>query len=147
MNIDNQRMENAVTINIHLHIPISEISFRFARSGGHGGQNVNKVETKVELLFDVGASPSLTDSQRHHLMRKLGSRIDSSGVLRIIAQDSRSQWQNRVDAMERFVEMLREAMKPVKKRVKTKVPRSVKERRLEEKKRRSQTKQFRRGME
>ena len=140
-------MDNTVTINNHLQLPYSEVSFRFARSGGHGGQNVNKVETKVELLFDVGKSKSLSDVQRRQVTRKLSSRIDSHGVLRIVAQDSRSQWRNRVEAMERFVELMRAALKPAKKRIATKLPKPAREKRLEEKKRRGRIKQLRRIVE
>jgi ribosome-associated protein len=140
-------MDTIITINDRLEIPYSELSFRFARSGGHGGQNVNKVETKVELLFDVGRSPSLSEAQRRHIMTRLQSRIDSDGVLKIVEQDSRSQWRNRVEAMERFKELIGAALKPVKKRVPTKIPRQDREKRLEAKKRRSRLKQLRRDLE
>lgn len=140
-------MDNTITINDHLELPYSELHFRFARSGGRGGQNVNKVETRVELLFDVGASPSLTDAQRHQVLKKLRSKIDSDGVLRIVAQESRSQWRNRVDAMDRFKELIGAALKPAKKRIATRTPHSVKEKRLDEKKRRGRIKQLRRDID
>jgi ribosome-associated protein len=140
-------MDNTITINDKLEIPYSELSFKFARSGGHGGQNVNKVETKVELLFDVGKSPSLSDAQRRQLMNRLQSRIDADGILRIVEQDSRSQWRNRVKAMDRFRELMSTALKPVKRRIATKIPRQDREKRLEAKKRRSRLKQLRRDIE
>jgi|ERR1041385_4794198 ribosome-associated protein len=139
-------MNESITINDQLTLPYSDVSFRFARSGGSGGQNVNKVETRVELLFDVAGSKSLTEEQRRQIMGKLRSYIDSAGMLRIVAQESRSQWRNRVDAMERFAELVREALKPVKKRVATKSSRASKQKRLDNKKRRSETKQYRRSV-
>jgi len=140
-------MNDTITINNRLIIRYSEVSFRFARSGGHGGQNVNKVETRVELLYDVRKSPSLSDAQRRQIAKKLASRIDSHGVLRIVAQDSRSQWRNRVEAMDRFRELMRSALKPTKKRIATRMPGSAREKRLEDKKRRSRIKQLRRSAE
>jgi len=137
-------MAQSLHITGRVSIPISEIRFRFSRSGGHGGQNVNKVETKVELYFDVSASPSLGDDDRGTVLRRLASRIDKDGVLRLTAQESRSQLQNRERAVARFTELLSRALRPAKKRVSTGVPRASKERRLEEKKRRGAAKRSRR---
>jgi len=137
-------MPEILSVNKTLAIPISELRFRFARSGGRGGQNVNKVETRVELLFDVVHSSGLSETDREKILKHLKSRIDSNGILRIVAQESRSQWRNRQDAMERFVVMLQDALKPRKKRVATKMTGAGKERRLREKKRRSEVKNMRR---
>ncbi|TAK60222.1 MAG: aminoacyl-tRNA hydrolase [Bacteroidetes bacterium] len=137
-------MDKDLAITTHVSVPRSELSFRFARSGGHGGQNVNKVETKVELLFDVLHSPSLTDEQKERILKKLENRIDSEGVLRIVSQESRSQSKNREAAVERFIELMSHALKVRKKRMKTKIPKAVKERRLETKKRRGEVKRLRR---
>ena len=140
-------MPETLTIYRELRIPMREIKYRFARSGGKGGQNVNKVETRVELLFDVAHSPTLSDHQRGQLLENLKSRLDTQGILRIIAQESRSQWRNREEAVRRFVELLEKALTPKKKRFLTKVSRIAKVRRLEEKKRRGRVKQMRRDVE
>ena len=136
-------MADGIRINSHTIIPRSELHFRFARSGGPGGQNVNKVETRAELLFDVANSPSLSQSQRDRIVDRLRTDIDAEGVLHIVSQESRSQWQNRVEAVEKFVEKIRRALKPKKKRIATKLPKAVKEKRLEDKKRRGETKKMR----
>ncbi len=136
-------MTKTLQINKNLSLPVSELSFRFARSGGHGGQNVNKVETRVELLFDVMNSPVLSDEERGRVLHRLATRLDSEGILRIVSQETRSQRKNKELAIVRFVELLAHALKERKKRVKTKVPANVKRRRLDTKKKRGELKRLR----
>jgi ribosome-associated protein len=137
-------MDNSdIVINRGLMIPASEISFRFSTSSGPGGQHANKSETRVTLLFDVAQSPSLTEAQRALIQQRLGSRLDSSGVLQISVQDSRSQHKNRETAVARFQAMLAAALAPRKKRRKTRPSRAAQEKRLQAKKRRGQKKRDR----
>ncbi len=130
-------------------IQLSELEFRTSRSGGPGGQNVNKVESKVELLFDAANSPSLTDSQRSRLMERLRGRIDTLGVLHLASQVSRSQLENRQIVVEEFVRLVGAALKPRKRRIKTRPSGASKEERLIRKRIRSEKKRFRgvRGVE
>jgi ribosome-associated protein len=127
-----------------IEIPPSELSFRFARSGGPGGQNVNKRETQVELIWDVAASPSLSPSERERVMRKLASRIDAEGRLRLVATEERTQGRNREIATERLHDLLKEALKPdPPKRRKSRPSRAATERRLTSKRVRGETKRQR----
>ena len=137
-------MTEAITINNHLKIPMSELRFKFARSGGKGGQNVNKVETKVELLFVIADSPSLSNNQRELIHKHLGSQIDNHGVLHVVSQASRSQWKNREDAIRKFTELIHKALKSRKKRIPTKITLGGKEKRLTSKKRQGEIKKMRR---
>ena len=122
-------------------LPISEIELRFSRSSGPGGQHAQKSETRVEAIFDVEASAALTAVQKARVVRKSGP------VLRAIAQDERSQARNRELAIERLVETLREALRVPRRRRPTKPTAASRERRLEKKRRRSETKQLRRRPE
>ncbi|MGH2568902.1 MAG: alternative ribosome rescue aminoacyl-tRNA hydrolase ArfB [Bacteroidota bacterium] len=126
-------MDSFLVITGQVRVPLSELTFRSSRSGGPGGQNVNKLETRVELLFDVLHSPSLTDQQRELVMAALQSRIDDNGILRIVSQESRSQWQNKQLAIEKFTRLLQKALKPRKKRIATKPSRKAREKRLRSK--------------
>jgi ribosome-associated protein len=125
----------------------ADLQFRTSRSGGPGGQNVNKVESKVELLFDVGRSPSLTEAQRGKVFSRLSNRIDSEGVLHISSQVSRSQLENRELAVSEFVRLVAAALRPVKKRVKTGPSKASREKRLRKKKILSEKKKSRGGWE
>lgn len=132
-----------IEVTKHLTIPEQELAFTAARSGGPGGQHVNKVSSRVTLYFDVTASPSLTDEQKRRILRRLATRISKDGVLRVVSQQSRSQAANRETAVARFVTLLQEALTPVPVRKKTTLSTVAKQQRLEDKKRRSQQKQQR----
>ena len=116
----------------------SEVAFRFSRSSGPGGQHAQKSSTRVEALFDVEASAALTDAERRRVLAKLGP------VVRSIAQDERSQLHNRELATDRIVAQLREATKVRRPRRATKPSKAARAKRLDEKRRQSQTKQLRR---
>ena len=124
-------------------IPEDELQFDASRSGGPGGQNVNKVSSRVILTFDVNASVALSDDQKRTVMQKLFGRINKEGILRVISQRTRSQERNRSDATERFSELLRVALAPQRKRIKTRVTKAAQARRVEEKKKRGMVKQGR----
>jgi ribosome-associated protein len=122
-------------------LPVSEIDLRFSRSSGPGGQHAQKSETRVEAIFDVEASAALSPVQKSRVVRKAGP------ILRAVAQDERSQLRNRELAVERIVESLREALRVERRRRPTKPTAGSRERRLESKRRRSETKQLRRRPE
>ena len=124
---------NLLKIIPGLTIPLTEISFKSSRSSGPGGQNVNKVESRIELTFDVRRSTFLTEAQRSQISGCLKNRIDKKGVLHLAAQKSRSQWENREIVLQEFMRLLKAAMRPRKTRIKSKPSQSVKETRLKEK--------------
>jgi len=119
-------------------LPVEEIQLRFSRSSGPGGQHAQRSETRVEAILDVEASSALTEAQKRRVIARAGP------TLRSVAQDERSQWRNRELAVGRLVETLRTALKIERKRRPTKPTAASRERRLEQKKKRSQTKRLRR---
>jgi ribosome-associated protein len=136
-------MEEVVRVNDALAIPQRELEYRATRSGGPGGQHVNTSSTRIELTWNVTASPSLTDEQRTRILEKLKNRIDESGVLRLTSSTSRSQLQNREDATARLARLVADALKVRKPRKRTKPSRKAKEARLRNKKLRSEKKRGR----
>jgi ribosome-associated protein len=135
--------ENLLVIDPTLTIPRAELGYKATRSGGPGGQHVNTSSTRIELVWDVAASPSLTGEQRARLLEKLATRIDSEGQLHLDSSGSRSQHRNREDVTERFRELIAQALKVPRPRRPTKPPRASKEARLKAKKERSEVKRSR----
>ena len=134
----------ALEVSPELRIPLAELDFRASRSGGPGGPHVNTSSTRVELSWDVAGSPSLTPAQRDRLLRRLASRLDGTGRLRLVSSASRSQLRNREDATERLRTIVAEGLLVPKTRKRTKPSRAAKAARLEGKRRRSATKRDRR---
>jgi ribosome-associated protein len=131
----------AIRISRSVVLPLREVELRFSRSSGPGGQHAQRTETRVEAVFDVEASSALTDRQKARVIAKAGP------TLRAVAQDERSQWQNRRLALERLSEALREALRvPRPRRASRPTAKSV-ERRLEQKRRRGELKRRRRSPE
>ena len=122
-------------------VPLGEIELRFSRSSGPGGQHAQKSETRVEAVFDVASSEALSETQKRRVVSRAGP------VLRAVAQDERSQWRNRELALERLAEQLRQALRVERRRRATKPTAASVERRLEQKRRRSETKRLRRGQD
>lgn len=129
---------DAVRITSSLRIPLSELQFRFGPSGGPGGQHANKVNTRVELRFDVAGSASLGPNQRTRLIDRLGPEV------RLVVDDERSQFRNRQLATERFRERMAAALRVEKPRRPTRPSRGAKERRLTDKRQQSERKRSRR---
>ena len=141
---DPDELTDTVVISDQLAIPMAELRFRFSRSSGPGGQNVQRTETRVELLFDVANSPSLTDDQRGRILQRLAGYIDRFGELRIVSSATRSQLENRGAAITRFQLLMAAALRRRKHRVPTKPSAAARERRLTEKKGRAEVKSARR---
>lgn len=123
----------------------AEIRFQASRAGGPGGQNVNKVATRVTLFFDVAGAPGLSAEHKERIRQHLATRISRAGVLRVTCQRYRSQAANRQAAMERLVELLQQALWEEAARTPTRPPRAVKEQRLADKRRRAARKRERRA--
>ncbi len=123
---------------------LAETRVRTSRSSGSGGQGVNKLETRVELIFNVNESQALSPAQKRTVLQRLSNRLNTEDEIVVASQTYRSQSRNKKDAEERLIEMLQKALRPIKKRIATKISRAKKEARLKEKKKRSETKSNRR---
>jgi ribosome-associated protein len=123
------RLSNSDIMNL-----LTEARYNFSRSGGKGGQNVNKVETKVELVFNIDNSTFLNGDQKGRLRSKLANKIDNEGNLRITSQTERTQAGNRRKVVEKFEKLIHASLRMEKKRSKTKIPKAAKEKILEKKK-------------
>lgn len=132
-----------IRVSRYVTIPGSELEFRYVRSGGPGGQHANKTSTKVELTWDISTSGALGPRQRARLLANLGSRVESSGILRIRSDRHRSQSRNRDDAIERLATLVREGLVVRKSRIATGPSAGAKRKRLEQKKKRAEVKQGR----
>jgi ribosome-associated protein len=129
---------DSIRVTRSVVLPLAEVGFRTSRSSGPGGQHAQKSETRVEAVFDVESSAALTEAQKRRVVAKAGP------VLRAVAQDERSQLRNRELALERLVDRLRDALHVERRRVATKPTKAARERRLDAKRRRGETKKLRR---
>jgi ribosome-associated protein len=134
-----------VKIAEDLEIPDDELAFVTSRSGGPGGQNVNKVETRVTVRWDLAHSPGLSEEQRARIAERLATRVTKGGFLQVTSQRHRTQAGNREAALERFAELLAGALREETPRKPTRASRASRARRLEEKRRQGQRKQERAG--
>jgi len=136
-------MSEVIRVTPEIAVPVAELEFRASRASGPGGQGVNTTDSRVERRFDLAGSPSLSDEAKELALRRLGPRVDSGGVLRVVAQAQRSQLANRRAAMERFAELLAAALATPRARRPTRPTRASTARRVESKRRRSATKRLR----
>jgi ribosome-associated protein len=137
-------MPDSIEVNAHLSIPRSEVEARASRASGAGGQHVNKTSSRIELVWNVRTSPSLSREQRELLEQRLASRLNEEGAIRVVASDTRSQARNRQHAEERLAALIARSLQVRKKRRPTRRPRAANEERLTEKKKHSEKKRNRR---
>ena len=139
--------DGVLAVNDSVRVPRSELTYRATRSGGPGGQHVNTSSTRVELAWDVGASPSVSEEERARIREKLSNRISGEGLLLLAASEHRSQNRNKEAVTERFVELVRQALVVPAKRKKTRPGKAAREARLRAKKHRSELKRRRSSLE
>lgn len=146
--VDDQSLSesgNVLTVTRSLSIPLGEFEFVASRSSGPGGQNVNKVSSKIQLRWKIAESPSLSDTQCEAITEHCKRRITRDGILQIASERFRDQPKNRADVLSKLTSLLQDALRPPTTRKKTRVPRGVKEKRLRDKRHRSERKAGRRA--
>ncbi len=136
-------MAEPIPISNRFSIPAGELDFQASRSGGPGGQHANTTSSRIQLRWNVRESPSLSDGRRQVLLERLATRIDQDGVLQVTVDTHRSQHRNRELAAERLGDLVRDALRPRRKRKATRRPRSSNEKRLRGKKHRGAIKKLR----
>ena len=140
---DDPPSRDVLNVTARIQIPLEEFTFEFSRSSGPGGQNVNKVNSKVAMRWHPLASPSLPDGVRQRFATRFASKLLTDGSVLIACEKSRSQWLNRVGCLDQLAGWLKEVATPPKKRKATKPTRASKRRRLDDKRRRGDTKRMR----
>lgn len=136
-----------LAITAALSIPLTELTYRASRSGGPGGQHVNTSSTRIEVVWDIAASPSLDEAQRARLLERLASRLDKEGKLRLVSGGTRSQLQNRMDVTERLAKVVADGLHVPRPRKRTKPSRAAKAARLDAKRKRAGLKASRRRVD
>jgi ribosome-associated protein len=136
-------MADDIPISNRFAIPASELHFQASRSGGPGGQHANTTASRIQLRWNVRSSPSLSDGRRDLILQRLAHRIDQDGVLQVAVDTHRSQHRNRQEAAQRLADLVRDALRPHKKRKKTRRTRASNEKRLRKKKQRGRLKKLR----
>jgi ribosome-associated protein len=139
--------DGLLEIDSTLSIPLAELTYRASRSGGPGGQHVNTSSTRIEVVWDVAASPSLDEVQRARLLERLSTRLDKEGRLRLVSGGTRSQLQNRMDVTERLARVVAEGLHIPRPRKRTKPSRAAKAARLDAKRKRAGIKASRRRVD
>jgi ribosome-associated protein len=139
--------DGLLEIDSTLSIPLAELTYRASRSGGPGGQHVNTSSTRIEVVWDVAASPSLDEVQRARLLERLSTRLDKEGRLRLVSGGTRSQLQNRMDVTERLARVVADGLHIPRPRKRTKPSRAAKAARLDAKRKRAGIKASRRRVD